>query len=286
MNNYCVICILNQVLRVADYINLKEEQTEGIFKKAMKKMIEIDFSNMTPPELAEKIYDVFSQNGMESDPYRKLRREQNDMILKKLDYFQNIISDSDDPLYIAGKYSLMGNIIDYGSIKLFNPDELFANINDIEIDCNDYLEFRRKLGKSKKILFITDNAGEAVLDMLFIKEIKAFNSRIEIVCAVRSKPAINDIIKEDAEYIGMNHYALILESGATFAGTLISKSTEEFKRFFFSADLIISKGQGNFETLEQEPHNILFLFSIKCPVISEYLNLSLGSLIFAFRDSI
>jgi uncharacterized protein with ATP-grasp and redox domains len=117
---------------------------------------------------------------------------------------------------------------------------------------------------------------------------KKQNQKSTIFYAVRSAPAINDILKNEAEYVGIDHFANILESGSTFAGTRISRTTPEFKKVYHGADLIISKGQGNFETLESETgqERILYIFKVKCAVVAQTVQLDLGSMIFAFGDTI
>ncbi len=283
LENYCIVCVLNQIIRLCDFSGIDGEQKDRVFKEALKKAGGIDYEQMTSPQFAEKLYDVFTEVTGEKDPYKKLRKEQNDMVLDKLDFFREKISSAADPLYCAAIYALAGNIIDYGTDRLFDPDEIFCRFENIELAVNDYEEFKKRLQKGKKLLILGDNAGEAVFDRLFIEEIRTFNPAVEIFYGVRSKPAINDILKEDAEYIGLDKVAFVLETGSTFAGTVISKSTEEFQKIYHSADIIISKGQGNFETLEGADEDILFVFKVKCAVVARHMNLPLGSLLFAFN---
>ena len=285
-DNYCVGCVLNQVIRVCEYTGLDQGKKDLIFKEALQKAGEIDYKKMSSPEFAEKIYRLFSDISGERDPYKKLRKEQNDLILDKIDFFREKIRKSPDPLKKSAVYSLIGNIIDYGAVRLFDPDELFQQFDDVRLSIDDYAEFRRRLRGEKKLLIIGDNAGEAVFDRLFIEEMRRFNPAVTIVYGVRSAPAINDMLEKDARYIGLDKVAEVVKTGSTFAGTDISKSTKQFQKIYHDADIVISKGQGNFETLEEEGRDILFILKVKCEVVARHANLELGSLLFAFNNTL
>lgn len=286
LENYCVVCILNQIIRLCDFSGIDEKQKDRVFKEALKRAGRIGYEHTTSPQFAEKLYDVFTEVTGDKDPYKKLRKEQNDMVLDKIDFFREKINTAEDPLKCASIYALAGNIIDYGADRLFDPDELFRRVEDIRLTVNDYDEFKNRLQKGKKLLILGDNAGEAVFDRLFIEEIKKFNPAVQVFYGVRSKPAINDIIKEDAEYIGLDKEGVVFETGSTFAGTVISQSTKEFQDIYYNADMVISKGQGNFETLEGAAEDILYIFKVKCAVVARYMNLPLGSLLFAFNRNL
>ncbi len=280
----CIVCILNQIIRVSDFLNLSELKKDIILKKALSLSSEYDYRDITPPEFSEFLYDIVINETMEDDPYKTLKKDQNDMILKRADFFEDKINNSDDPLYKAGTYALAGNIIDYGGVQTFDLD--LDDFDRIKIDINDFEKFRKKLHDSKQILYIADNAGEAVFDKFFIKQIKKIFKNIDIYYAVKSKPAINDITKRDAEYIGIGEFTTIIESGMGMAGTIIHKTTEEFRNLYNTSDIVISKGQGNFETLETEEREILFIFKVKCKIVSEFSGIKQGSNIFAFNKTL
>lgn len=285
-DNQCIVCILNQVLRVCDVTGIENEKKDIIFKKALQKAVQVDYKHMSSPEFAEKIYRIFSHISGENDPYKKLRKNQNDLILDNIDFFRKNIGDSPDPLRTSAVYSLLGNIIDYGTASLFDPGELFQQFENIHLTIDDYPEFKGRLKDGGTLLIIADNAGEAVFDLLFIEEIRRLYPGSKIFYGVRSAPAINDILKEDARYIGIDKVARVLETGSTFAGTIVSKSTAEFQRIYKRADIVISKGQGNFETLEKENKDILFILKVKCEVVARYANFDNGSLLFAFNSTL
>ncbi|MCK4889421.1 MAG: DUF89 family protein, partial [Candidatus Aminicenantes bacterium] len=258
MRNECAVCILNQIVRATDYMGLDKEKSGLVFKEALKKTLETDYACLTPPLFSGKIYDAITDLTGNGDPYKKLRKEQNDLVLDNIELFKQRISGSEDPLFTSLFYSLLGNIIDYGGVEIFDTDQIFMEVSDVNLAINDYEILKGKFENADTLLIISDNAGEAVFDMLLMEQIKLKYPEIKIIYGVRSGPAINDIIKEDAEYIGIGEIAEIIETGSTYAGTMINQSDPGFVDIYNNSDIVISKGQGNFETLEMETGKDIF----------------------------
>ncbi len=287
MKEECITCILNQITRVSEYMKLDKNVADKVASRSILKSMELDSRLFMPPLYSEIIYRVLTDETGIKDPYKKLRKDQNDLILNNLDIFRRKTENSDDPVFTSLYYSLLGNIIDYGGVRIFDLDDIFVETNILELMIDDYMEFRNRLEKAETLLIISDNAGEAVFDMLFLEQIRKIFPDIKVWYGVRSGPAINDIIMEDAVYIGIDKYSDIIESGSTYAGTIISKSTPEFISVYNKCDIIISKGQGNFETLEAEKEkDIFFVFKVKCSVVSNHTELEAGSLVLGYRNSI
>jgi len=280
----CITCILNQIIRVSDYLNLDEDEKDIILQKALKRSAKYDYKHLSPPEFSEFLYDIVIDETGQRDPYKSLKKEQNDSVMNNPYSFEEKIFNSMNPLKKAAKYALAGNIIDYGGVQTFDID--FKELDKIKVDIDDFSEFARELKTAKTLLYIADNAGEAVFDKFFITQIKEFYKDIKISYAVKSRPAINDVVKYDAEYIGIDSVAEIIESGMGMAGTVIEKTTDEFKKLFEISDIVISKGQGNFETLDIEKRKILFIFKVKCKIVANYSGIKLGSNIFAFNTNL
>ncbi|MEN8223122.1 MAG: ARMT1-like domain-containing protein, partial [Acidobacteriota bacterium] len=280
MRNECAVCILNQIIRATDYMGLDKTKSDLIFNEALRKTIETGYTGMTPPFFSGKIYNAVTSLTGNNDPYKKLRKEQNDLILDNIQLFRSRITGSDDPLFTSLFYSLLGNIIDYGGVEIFDTDQIFSDVKEIGITVNDYNKLKERLDEAGSMLIISDNAGEAVFDMLLMEQLKLKFPELEIIYGVRSGPAINDIIKEDAEYIGIGKYAEIVETGSTYAGTMIDDSDQDFIEIYNKADIVISKGQGNYETLEMEKgKDIFFIFKVKCRIVAEHSGLPLNSLV-------
>lgn len=287
MRNECAVCILNQIIRATDYMGLDKTKSDLIFNEALRKTIETGYTGMTPPFFSGKIYNAVTSLTGNNDPYKKLRKEQNDLILDNIQLFRSRITGSDDPLFTSLFYSLLGNIIDYGGVEIFDTDQIFSDVKEIGITVNDYNKLKERLDEAGSMLIISDNAGEAVFDMLLMEQLKLKFPELEIIYGVRSGPAINDIIKEDAEYIGIGKFAEIVETGSTYAGTMIDDSDQDFIEIYNKADIVISKGQGNYETLEMEKgKDIFFIFKVKCRIVAEHSGLPLNSLVMGYKSSV
>ncbi len=281
-HRYCVICIFNQLLRVADYLKCDESQKDQILVKALKMAGDVTFKDFTAPEFSALMYRAVTEISGIKDPYYQLRREQNQMVMDRLPEIRERITAAPDRLFTAAYYALLGNIIDYGGVRLFDAEEVFNPSGNPDIFLNHYPRFKEQLQRARQVLILGDNAGEAVFDLLLIEEIKAFNPGVTVYYGVRSHPAINDVMREDAEYIGIHRQAQVLETGTDCAGTVVGKCSDEFRTIYYDSDIIISKGQGNFETLEGEPESILYVFKVKCDIVANYSSLPLGALIFAY----
>ncbi|NQT30334.1 MAG: DUF89 family protein [Candidatus Saganbacteria bacterium] len=140
----------------------------------------------------------------------------------------------------------------------------------------DYKKFKQDLKKAKFLLYIGDNAGEIVFDKVLIEELIKY---VNVTFAVKSKPVLNDVLMADAKMVGIDKIVPTIESGSDFAGTIPAKGTNQFKKLYRSADMVIAKGQGNFETMDSEKKNIYFLLKMKCPCLAMASGLRKGDIV-------
>ena len=232
--------------------------------------------DVTPVRLTAKIHDIIqSELGVE-DPYRALKVKSNIEALSLLPDLYHLLDHSADRIKAAAKIAIAGNVIDYGSTgEKFN---LKATINDCqksEFGINDFEWFLEDLLAAKRIVYIGDNAGEIAFDRLFIEEILKLSDP-EIIFVVRAKPVLNDVTLEDARAVGLTGIVEVISSEGDGPGCELQRVASQVIRHFKTADLIISKGQGNYEALSDEPFNIYFLLKIKCPVIAKDIGGSKG----------
>ena len=237
-----------------------------------------DNRKMPNTRLATKIHRIAKKHLRNTNLYAEEKLMANEMLLKKYSYWKSLVSKSDNPFFTAVKLSVIGNIIDYGAHSL--SGDILAQIEsffqkDLKIDMIKNLE--NEIFKAKKILFLGDNCGEIVFDKLLIETMNHPN----ITFAVRGKPIINDVTIEDAKQIEMDKVCSVISSGADAPSTLLDLSSGDFIKEFNDADLIISKGQGNFEGLmEESGHpNIFFLLIAKCDPIAELLGVNKNDMV-------
>ena len=283
----CVPCILNMCLNGMRIAEFPDSLIREIFKESLRDIFTEEFIwNITSAEVVEILLKKIIKKTGQKDIFKKIKDLSNNRLLK---IYNNLKEDVN--LIDSIKLSILGNTIDVMVSQ--NPDEnlediLKKSVHNFEIDDSMYEKFLKILKNSKSILIIGDNAGEAVLDKLFIEVLKR-NFEIEIFYAARNEPALNDITYREAIEIGLNKICNVISNGVIgpLPGTVLSRCSEEFLKVFYSVDLVISKGGGNFESLLNEknlPENTCFMLMCKCNVHSKIFNLPVGKGIIYFHN--
>jgi len=272
----CLPCILRQVLEISRKATSKQEVQEKIMKEAIE--ILRNFKNYkTPPELAKEVHGLVKLYTGNPDPYKEIKKQSIKKAKGLYNFLKEFLNQQKDKLYWALKISAIGNVLDYG---VYSQVELEKDIEkELKKDfalCN-LKDFKELLERAKKILIIGDNAGETVFDKILLEELK-INEKFY---AVRGAPIINDATLEDAYDSGLHECSYIISTGCSLPGIDFKECTQEFLEIFNKADVIISKGQGNYESLsEVKKDNLFFLLKIKCPVIAGHIGIDINNYVF------
>ena len=208
--------------------------------------------------------------GMKQD-YAEIKKHYNQVMLNHEEQVNGKLAVSDDPVKTGIQYAMIGNYIDFGARINVNEEQLTELLNDSDrfvIDEKQYGELTEDLSNAKKLVYLTDNCGEIVMDKLLIREIKKKYPDLKVTVLVRGEEVINDATMEDAIQVGMNEIAEVIPNGSDIAGTWLEEISEEAKAVIDKADVIISKGQGNFETLRKCGKNIYYIFLCKCDLFA------------------
>ncbi|MFH1407158.1 MAG: ARMT1-like domain-containing protein, partial [Candidatus Omnitrophota bacterium] len=215
----------------------------------------------------------------------KIKQKSNSFALRLYGKSKNKVGHSKDRLLASLELAIAGNIIDFGVKNSLNIDVELKKILTREKSyvhkkaVFHYFEFKQVLRKAKTILYLADNAGETVFDRLLMEEIKGLYPEKYIYYAVKENPIINDALRKDAQRCGIGKVAQIISNGSDAPGTVLFLCSKEFLKIYNNADMIISKGQGNFESISQEKRLIFFLFMVKCPVVAKTARCKLGDII-------
>jgi hypothetical protein len=204
------------------------------------------------------------------DPYRRVKEQYNAIALQKLPGLRQRAALSSDPLEGAVRAAIAGNVIDFGIYDSVDLDNAIERSFDLPLSVLQYGEFSRAVDNARTILYLCDNAGEIVFDRVLLE---ALRDRGKLTtAAVKGSPVINDATREDAVAAGLAGCATVIDNGSDGIGTLLETCSPEFLDAYNSADLIISKGQANFETLlSSRDSRIFFLFMVKCGVVAGVL---------------
>lgn len=288
----CVPCFFKQALEASRIAGASQKTQKKIFDKLSEILSDISLSS-SPPEMGQVIYGLVKELTSKSDPYKKIKDKSNKLALKLYDRLKEKVFRSDNKLLTAVQLAIAGNIIDYGVKNSLNVDEELNKILQEERKTLkkenerffDFLHFEQVLSKAKSILYLADNAGETLFDRILIEEIKGSYKDKEVIYAVKDKPVINDALVEDAYACGIDKIAKVISCGSDAPGTVLSLCSKDFLRVYKKADMIISKGQGNFEALSQQKRPIFFLFMAKCPVVSKDVGCNIGDIILLYNST-
>ena len=275
----CIPCFLNQSLKVMDLINLEYKTKEKAIREIMKELTVIELDKK-PPEFARFVYNKIYRIIGNDDPYKNIKERDNIKVAKILPNFRILVEKSADPLLVATKIAIAGNIMDFAANSNYDIEESIESSlkNDFAID--DYDKFKKDLTNAKSIIYLADNAGEIVLDKLLLETIRRMNN-CKIYLFVKGKPILNDATEDDLNFININKIPNIeiCKINTGFPNTGFLKESKEFSDILKSSHLIISKGQGNYESLSEIDANIYFLLIAKCPVVANDLGVKTGDFV-------
>lgn len=272
----CIPCFFKQALFAARLVLNDENKIKYVLERIGSILPEI-LPHSSPPETARKIYGIIRECTGVEDPFKTLKEQSITQALQLYPNLRRAVQQAHDPLEMAARVAIAGNVIDFGA----NPDfEMQRDIRaaiDTDPAINHYSIFAKKVAAAKTILYLGDNAGETVFDKILIETMAK-----PVVYAVRGAPVINGATLEDAQSSKLDDVADLLSSGCNAPGFLLDRCSEEFIEHFNNADLIISKGQGNWECLSNERRPIFYLLKAKCHVISRELDVAIDDTIITY----
>ena len=269
----CLPCFVNQALRAGRIATADEKKIKRLLDEVGMMLRDIPLES-TPPETGKRVYEKVREITGNADPYKALKNESTKKALALYPALKKRVAASDDKLLTAVRIAIAGNVIDFGANSDFDIEEEIATVLQKAFAIFDYAAFKAQLAKSNEILYIGDNAGEAVFDRILIEELKK-----PVIYVVRGVPVINDLTYEDALQAGIDTVATILSSGTSAPGTILKTCSAEFKKVYDNAEFIISKGQGNYEGLSYENRALFFLLKVKCPVVAHDIGVTEGDVI-------
>ncbi|MFN2126171.1 MAG: damage-control phosphatase ARMT1 family protein [Candidatus Promineifilaceae bacterium] len=281
----CHPCIINQTVSAARFANLTEEQTRRIVAIAEAGLAESKTTPLLAQHVIRRVADAIIRECGESqdfDIYAEVKEKSNQLALLYAERFQREIDSSESPFETGLQIAAAGNIIDFGAKSHgdLDLDRELNSLNDVPFDCYDIEPFKEALAGASTLLYICDNSGEIVFDMLFIKELQRAYPQLQIVAAVRDRPIINDATLVDAQIVGLDRLVTTISSGSAYPGTVLPETSETFQEMFTGTDVILSKGQGNFETLlPLASEQIFFLLRIKCDYMAGLSKVKKDSLV-------
>lgn len=271
----CFPCFLRQSI-IALRLGTKDESLrETILKSTLDYIQNTDISK--PPAYTTTFIHKKIRQMLGIDPFKEIKSEYNQIALRLYPSLKTTIEKSPDPLWTSTRLAIAGNVIDFGIFTSVDIEGAIRKALNNQLAVDDYSSFKNAISIADKILYLTDNAGEIVFDRLLIETLIQLGKEVKAV--VKGSPVINDSTMDDAEESGIIGVCDVIDNGSEAVGTILEWTSSVFQKIFNDAQLVISKGQGNFETLIGTEKKIFFLFQSKCDVVSKELGLSTGSML-------
>lgn len=271
----CLPCLIRQTLDAARTLNLDDKKTGELLQQTLGLAQQFDW-NLPPPVIARDIHRLIREITGDPDPYLSQKTAHMERALELLPEVEKAVADSEDPFLTAVKFSIAGNAMDLAAGTSVETDvyKLFKEALGHSIDRSAVIRFKETISTARDVLFLADNCGEIVFDRPLLEQIGA-----KVTVAVRGAPVINDATLADAGRSGLTDRFRVISNGADVPGTWLPECSEKFIMSFNYADLVVAKGQGNYETLSDAERSVFFLFLAKCPVVADGLGIQTNTFV-------
>ncbi len=274
----CLECILRQTLRAARTAGDDPIKQRRVMNLVAADIPDMDMNN-SPAMLSLNAYQLVNRIFDTSDPYKAIKEKQNKMALALEDELEERVRTSSEPLVTAIRLAAAGNIIDLGILQEheIDPHEAIQHALHTPLAVDHTALFMKDLDHCRELLYLLDNAGEIVFDKVLIREL-AKHTRVTAV--VKGGPVINDACREDAEQVGIPALCEVIDNGGPFIGSPLPLVPRSFLDRMQRADIILGKGQGNYETVDDFGGNVYLLLKIKCEIVARHSGAPMGTAAF------
>jgi len=278
----CISCIINQSVRVSDTIKADKTLEKKLTSTVEEMSKEFSYSN-TPPEIASYVYEKMAQIAQKTDLYDEVKVRSTQKALSFVPFLEKKLKESKNPLLTAAKIAVAGNVIDLAAAVEFDLEEELAKIFETDFAHNDFAHMAEALEKARSVVVLGDNVGEHIFDYTFISMLKKLYPHKSYNYFVRGNPIINDVTLKEAKEAGFDKLCTLVDSGVNTPGFAYARANKNAQNIFDTADFIISKGMGNYESLTPSHRgNICFLLKVKCSVVANSLGKEIGDIICKF----
>lgn len=265
IDSQCLLCHMERNIQLVRPLGT-EEQTMAFARDLMRMYLEAPADVSSPwfnPQVAELLHRHY---GLPLDRFRQEKAESNRFVLERMEDIRSRIARAEDPVLAGLQFAILGNYLDFsalrGQVSFDKLSDMLDQALNMELDQEVYRTFRRQLGEGKKLLYLTDNAGEIGFDRLFAEEIAKAHPHLEITFCVRGDIAINDATRLDAEAVGIPFR--VIDNGNNIPGTQLDRLGAEARQALAESDVILAKGMANVETMAGCGYNVYYAFLVKC----------------------
>jgi len=273
----CIPCYFKQALSGADFVGASEETKLEMMHEVARLVPRLSM-NVAPAHNSTIVIKAANKIMGIADPYRDEKKKYNNLAMELYPRLLKMADTSENPLETAAKLSVAGNVIDLGIRSEINIDATIEQVLGPGFAPDKSARFFELLRKPRSVLYLVDNAGEIVFDKLFIEKLAESGHKVTV--GVKSGPILNDATMEDARRVGLDRVTEVVETGSDWAGTDLETCSPEFLKLFRSADVVVAKGQANYETLEGTRRELFIILKTKCESVAADIGVPMGNLVF------
>jgi hypothetical protein len=280
----CIPCFVQQMTSVLDLATGDVALKRRVFSAVLAELSRADYAE-SPPAVAARVHRMVREMTGNPDPYAPLKREANELAIDLLPALRADVDAARDKLAAAVAFSIAGNVIDYGIQGHVPGGDVRAAIEqaaDVPLDASALERLRSEIAAAGRILVLGDNTGEIVLDRLLLEQLPLDRT----IYVVRGGCVLNDATLDDARAVGIAEMVRVIDNGHDAPGTVLRECSEPFRHAFDAADLVIAKGQGNFETLSDVPKTMVFVLKGKCTAVCSALGCEVGAAMVLWQDEL
>jgi len=273
----CIPCFLRQALEAVKMSTNNDAIREKALREVVTYLSQVRWTTNIP-RIGTEVHRIVKKVTGNFDPYKQLKNKYNKLAAQLYPKLEFMVKNSSDPLFTALKIAIAGNAIDFGPKAEINLEKEVKNALTNELAINHIESFRHELKPETDLLYLADNSGETFFDRILLEELTKFKTRI--VYVVKGGPILNDATIDDAKIAQIDKIADVISTGTDCAGIIFDECSEEFIEAFKKSSIVISKGQGNYESLnEVKDKKIFFLLKVKCPIVGKKIGARAGSIV-------
>jgi uncharacterized protein with ATP-grasp and redox domains len=273
VDTWCLQCLLNRNLELVRPLG-SDEKAHEFAKKLLRLYLDAPSDIPSPwlgPALSDLLLEMY---GLPIDRYQKEKEESNRFVMERMAHIRSMVQSAPDPVFAGLQFSILGNYLDFAALRnevsFEKLDDMLVSALQMPLDRQVYDNLCRDLANGKKLLYLTDNAGEIGFDRIFAEEIAARYPHLDITFCVRGAITSNDATREDAAAVGIPFP--VIDNGTRIAGTILEQLGSDARTALEESDVVIAKGMANVETMWGCPYNVYYAFLVKCPKFVAYFN--------------
>ena len=274
----CIPCIMDLMGTTLQNSDLDPSEHQAILDRIENDLINADRS-LPPARNAGLAYQAILKETGTNDLFLIHKGTSLKAAVALYPRLKELVAGAPDPIDAAIRVSALGNILDVANPNNYDLDEEIEKLLTINLAGDSLDIFKEKLNTADSLLLLADNAAETIFDKVLIETLE-----IPVIYAVKSGPAFDDALFNDARDAGIDQVAEVIETGTPYPGTYLPSCTADFQQLYAQAPLVLAKGQANYETLNDADRDIFFLLKVKCDVVSKEIGYPLGSLVFQHKD--